>query len=183
MLENLLSDDGCSAAAASRKSLGLVYNDIGVQQVNDEQLEAAVQYFGRAIDASGASVTAAPFSNRADCLRRLDRPSEALADYERAAELAVAEPEALWQIRTRMAMLHNDAGTRLYNHAQARKAAQAFSRAIECNPRVSRFYLNRAEAAVQLSRFELARDDLLVALRLDPGNHRARTLLAGMCPS
>lgn len=181
MLEGLISNGDCEAA--SRESLGLVYNDIGVQQATDQQLDAAVHSFGRAIDASGVHVTSAPFSNRADCLRRLDRPSEALADYERAAELAAAAPEALWQIQTRMAMLHNDSGTRLYNHAQARKAAQAFSRAIECNPRVSRFYLNRAEATVQLSRFELARDDLLVALRLDPGNHRARTLLAGLCPS
>jgi len=50
-------------------------------------------------------------------------------------------------------------------------------------PQVSRFYLNRAEATLQLSRFELARDDLLVALRLDPANARARSLLAGLCPS
>ena len=81
-----------------------------------------------------------------------------------------------------MAMLHNDTGLRLYNHAQPRKAALAFSRAIECNPRVARFYLNRAEATMQLSRYELARDDLLVSLRFDPANTRARSLLASLCP-
>jgi tetratricopeptide (TPR) repeat protein len=182
VLEGVAREGGDAVAALARRSLALAYNDVGVAQAMSGQLEPAVRSFGLAIEVGGADAMAAPYANRADCFRQLQRPTDAIDDYERAAGLAAAEPELHWQIQTRMAMLHNDTGLRLYNHAQPRKAALAFSRAIECNPRVARFYLNRAEATMQLSRYELARDDLLVSLRFDPANTRARSLLASLCP-
>ena len=79
-------------------------------------------------------------------------------------------------------MVHNERGARLFNHANPRKAAVEFSRAIECNPKVAHFYTNRAEAVLRLNRFELARDDVLIALRLDPTDARAQRMLNSLCP-
>ena len=78
--------------------------------------------------------------------------------------------------------MHNERGTQLYNHAAARHAAIEFSRAIECNPRVAGFYVNRARATLELKRFDLARDDLLAALQLSPNDEQAQTLLARLSP-
>ena len=50
-----------------------------------------------------------------------------------------------------------------------RSSTLEFARAIECNPKVSHFYANRAECTLRLQRFELARDDVLAALKLVHG--------------
>ena len=68
------------------------------------------------------------------------------------------------------------------NRTQARQAALSFSRAIDCNPKVTQFYVNRAEATLALSRFELVRDDALAALKLDPSHARTKELFARLCP-
>ena len=99
-----------------------------------------------------------------------------------ALALCPHEPRERWRIQTRLAVVHNERGARLFNHANPRHAAVEFSRAIECNPKVAHFYTNRAEATLQLNRFELARDDVLIALRLDPTDARAQQMLTSLCP-
>jgi Tfp pilus assembly protein PilF len=47
---------------------------------------------------------------------------------------------------------------------------------------VAHFYVNRAMSTMQLGRYELARDDLLTALRLSPNNERAQRLIAQLSP-
>ena len=145
------------------------------------QLHAdAVLWFDRAIESDAS--TAAFYLNRADCHQTLGNASEALTDLERAKELSSHDAQTQWSIRTRLAMVHNDRGTQLYNHADARRAAVEFSRAIECNPKVARFYTNRAEAMMRLNGYTNARDDLLVALRINSNDERAQELLSSMCP-
>ena len=100
----------------------------------------------------------------------------------RAAELLAHDPARQWAVRARLAVVYNERGTKLFNHAEPRRAALEFARAIECNPRVSHFYANRAECTLRLQRFELARDDVLAALRLDPANAAARTMLKQLTP-
>merc|ERR1711918_59368 len=104
------------------------------------------------------------FLNRGDCHRSLGSINEALSDFQRAAELFTGDAKAQWQIQSRIALVHNERGTQLFNHAAARHAAVEFSRAIECNPKVSHFYINRALATMELKRYDLARDDILAAL-------------------
>ena len=99
-----------------------------------------------------------------------------------ALALCPHEPRERWRIQTRLAVVHNERGARLFNHSNPRHAAVEFSRAIECNPKVAHFYVNRAEATLQLNRFELARDDVLLALRLDPTDARAQKMLLQLCP-
>ena len=145
------------------------------------QLHAdAVRWFDRAIESD--SSTASFFLNRADCHQTLGNATEAVADLERAKELSSHDAQTQWSIRTRLAMVHNDRGTRLFNHADARRASVEFSRAIECNPKVGTFYTNRAEAMMALNGYTNARDDLLTALRLNANDERAERLLRSMCP-
>ena len=99
------------------------------------------------VDAARGRLCVAFFLNRGDCQRALGRINEALTDFERAAELLTGDTKALWGIQSRIALIHNERGTQLFNHAAARHAAVEFSRAIECNPRVPHFYTNRAQVS------------------------------------
>ena len=78
--------------------------------------------------------------------------------------------------------MHNERGAQLFNHAAARHAAVEFSRAIECNPRVASFYVNRAQATLELQRYDLAKDDILAALKLNPHDQKAQGMLRSLCP-
>ena len=42
------------------------------------------------------------------------------------------------------------------------------------------FYVNRAQATLELQRYDLARDDLLAALKLNPGDERAQSMLRSL---
>lgn len=178
-LEVAISEAGGTYPEAGQL-LVLAYNDLGVRLAQQKLHEEAVRWFSSAIDANGS--VAAFFLNRADCLHALGRTVEALADLERARDLSPHDAQTQWSIRTRLAMVHNDRGTQLFNHADARQAAVEFSRAIECNPKVAGFFVNRAEAMMQLNRYADARDDLLAALSFNADDERAQRLLSGMCP-
>lgn len=163
----------------------LTYNDLGVELAKARLHDDAVRWLDRAIEQAkevDCEPTAAFHLNRADCHRMLGHVADALADLELAREISTHDPQTQWDIRTRLALVHNDRGMQLFNHAEPRRAAVEFSRAIECNPKVAQFYTNRAEATVLLSRYELVRDDLLHALRLSPNDKRAQELLSRLCP-
>ena len=168
---------------AATRLLALTHNDLGLAAAAQQQQEEALAWFDRALSAAGQpdADRAAALANRGDCHRTCGRSAEALADYEAALELSSDRSER-WRIQTKLAVVHNERGARLFNHANPRKAAVEFSRAIECNPKVAHFYTNRAEAVLRLNRFELARDDVLIALRLDPTDARAQRMLNSLCP-
>jgi len=182
-LERAISDAGNRGAVDANASRMLIqaYNDLGVRLAKQQLHADAVRWFDRAIAAD--ETTAAFYLNRADCHQTLGNATEALNDLERAKELSSHDAQTQWSIRTRLAMVHNDRGTQLFNHADMRRAAVEFSRAIECNPKVAVFYTNRAEAMMMLNGYTNARDDLLTALRINPDETRAQRLLTSMCPS
>jgi len=151
-----------------------------VRLAGERRYSEAVSWLERAIAAD--DTVGAFFLNRGDCQRALGRINEALTDFERAAELLTSDAKALWGIQSRIALIHNERGTQLFNHAAARHAAVEFSRAIDCNPRVPQFYTNRAQATLELHRFDLARDDLLAALKLNPSDEKAQRMLDSLMP-
>mgnify|MGYP002007484854 CR=1 FL=1 len=191
---------------AATRLLGLTHNDLGLAAAARQQHAEAMAWFDLAAEPAHlpAGDRAAGLANRADCHRACGRSAEALKDYE--AALALLEPgggggdsggggedsgggggdggdaRERWRISSQLASLHNERGARLFNHANPRKAAAEFSRAIACKPKVGHFYTNRAEATLQLNCFDLARDDVLLALRLDPTDARAQRMLDSLCP-
>ena len=130
--------------------LVLTFNDLGVQLAAQKKYTDAIGWLHRAISLDGK--VGQFFLNRGDCQRALGDVDAALADFERAAELFVGDAKLQWQIQSRIALVHNERGAQLFNHAAARHAAVEFSRAIECNPRVAHFYINRAKATLELKR-------------------------------
>ena len=178
-LEAAISRGG-AAAADGRRVLSQTLNDAGVRLALAERFAEAVPWFDKAVAADGA--VGEFYLNRGDCYRSLKRLPESLVEYERAAELLSHDPAKQFAVRSRLAVVYNERGTKLFNHAEPRRAALEFARAIECNPKVSHFYANRAERTLRLQRFELARDDVLAALKLDPNNQAARSMLKQLTP-
>ena len=76
----------------------------------------------------------------AACFYRLKDLPFAIADYEEAMTLVPWD----WSVRTQLAVAHCDAGVEAFRSKQAPNALKHFTRAIECNPKVSRFYICRA---------------------------------------
>ena len=165
---------------AAQRLLVLTFNDLGVRLASKRQYADALGWLHRAaaLDQKLGPV----FLNRGDCHRALGDVDAALADFETAAELFSTDPKAQWAIQSRIAIVHNERGMQLFNHAAARQAAIEFSRAIECNPRVAHFYINRAQATLELQRYDLAKDDVLAALKLNPNDERAQRMLHSLAP-
>jgi tetratricopeptide (TPR) repeat protein len=163
-----------------QRLLGLTFNDLGVRYASKQQHADALPWLHRAV-ALDASVGQFVL-NRGDTHRALGDVEAALADYERAAERFAGDAKAQWAIQSRIALVHNERGAQLFNHAAARHAAVEFSRAIECNPRVASFYTNRAQATLELQKYDLARDDVLAALKLNPHDERAQRMLQSLTP-
>ena len=132
--------------------LFLTFNDLGVRLATRGLPRDALPWFDRAIRATDHTeeCEGAFFLNRGDCYRSLGEVDASLADFERAAELYAGDDKAQWAIQSRVALVHNERGTQLFNHAAPRHAAVEFSRAIECNPKVGAFYVNRARATLEL---------------------------------
>lgn len=126
--------------------------DRGVQAYHDGHYEQALFEFDAAI---GQNPTAAAFGNRGTALARLGALAAALADYDRAIELAPDDPAAY----INRGNVHVLAAT--YGRAIA-----DFSRAIELSPRHARAYYNRSTAR-RLAGDPRWRDDLLAAAELE----------------
>ena len=47
---------------------------------------------------------------------------------------------------------------------------------------VAAFYVNRARATLELGRFDLAKDDILAALKLQPQHEEAQRMLSSLSP-
>ena len=163
-----------------QRLLVLTFNDLGVKLASTRKFSDALGWLHRAV---ALDETLGPvFLNRGDCHRALGDIDAALTDFERAAVLFVGDAKAQWAIQSRIAVVHNERGAQMFNHAAARHAAVEFSRAIECNPRVASFYVNRAQATLELKRYDLAKDDVLAALQINPHDEKAKQLLHSLCP-
>lgn len=161
-----------------QRLLVLTFNDLGVQLAAQKKYADAIGWLHRAVSLD--ETVGQFFLNRGDCHRAMGDVESALADFERAAELFVGDAKSQWAIQSRIALVHNERGAQLFNHAAARHAAVEFSRAIECNPKVSHFYINRAKATLELKRYDLARDDILAALKLNPNDETAQRMLQSL---
>jgi tetratricopeptide (TPR) repeat protein len=160
--------------------LTLTFNDLGIALAAQGRHGEAAAWFDRAVR---ADPTVCQYHlNRGDCHKALGSVEEALADFEAAKALTNGEAAAEWDVQCRIALVHNERGTQLFNRGAARRAGVEFSRAIECNPKVAGFYTNRAQATLALRRFDLAKDDLLAALRLNPDDEAAQRMLSSLCP-
>jgi hypothetical protein len=126
--------------------------DRGVQAYHDGRYEQALFEFDAAV---GQNPTAAAFGNRGTALARLGALAAALADYDRAIELAPDDPVA-----------YVNRGNAHVLAATYGRAIADFSRAIELSPRHARAYYNRSTAR-RLAGDPRWLDDVLAAAELE----------------
>ena len=72
------------------------------------------------------------------------------------------------EARTRLALLHNMFGTRLFNRGEFLQAEVEFSMALEYNFSIPKVLVNRGNAAFHQSKFDLAFLDYKRALEMEP---------------
>ena len=136
--------------AQCERLLVLTFNDLGVKLASSRRHADALGWLDRAISQVHAHACTrsmhalhtrihpisqdptigALFLNRGDCHRSLNAIADALTDFQRAAELFSGDAKAQWHIQSRIALVHNERGTQLFNHSAARHAAVEFSRVL-----------------------------------------------------
>lgn len=95
--------------------------------------------------------------------------SQYLVNLGRAAEAVAVAREAV-DIAPNSAPAVNTLGVALLESRQPREALEKFGRAHEINPLEARYLLNSARAHSALGQMDLARDQLVKALALEPDN-------------
>lgn len=128
----------------------LVFNDMALNFKVAEDYDQAITYMNKVIEIETKWNKEKPnyrfFMNRGDIYRTICNYQFAIADYHKALDL---DPKN-WELKTRCAIIHNTIGEELYNSKQYEQAIAAFSQAIDCNPKVAQFYINRANCNFSL---------------------------------
>jgi len=114
--------------------------------------------------------------HRGDCLRALDNWTAAQQSYEDASECDDGSHRD--EIEARKALVAYHFGQAAFNSRQFALACDKFTLAVEAQPHVAEYYVNRAMSLAALGRTPEAYQDFCVVQRLDPANLRARSWLA-----
>ena len=128
---------------------------LGVLEAQKGRHEAAANLIRKALAVNSRSAEA--YSNLAHALRAINRPAEALSNYDRALALKTAYPEAL-----------NGRGNALRDLKKHDDAVASFDRALTFRPDYAEAFNNRGHALRALGRFEEALGNHERALALKP---------------
>lgn len=160
----------------AQRQLLVTYNDFSVYCYKRGFYDEAVVLLNKAI--KGEKNEVGLYLNRGDCFFKLNNLDFALADYEQALEL----DESLWSCRCRIAIVYNEQGIIAYHQKEYEKGVMKFNEAVSNNPKVGQFYIHRARCFYVLQAFQHARDDLLMAMLLDPHNIEIVPFLSRLFP-
>lgn len=160
----------------AQRQLLVTYNDFSVYCYKRGFYDEAVVLLNKAI--KGEKNEVGLYLNRGDCFFKLNNLDFALADYEQALEL----DESLWSCRCRIAIVYNEQGIVAYHQKEYEKGVMKFNEAVSNNPKVGQFYIHRARCFYVLQAFQHARDDLLMAMLLDPHNNEIVPFLSRLFP-
>ncbi|MGH0169179.1 UNVERIFIED_CONTAM: hypothetical protein FKN15_056391 [Acipenser sinensis] len=151
--------------AEAQRQLLLTYNDFAVHCFTRGFYEEAVMLLNKAIGMEKREKGL--YINRGDCFFKQRELEFALADYQQAEELDPLDRS----IKIRFAVVYSTMGQRDYESGSKYiEALENFSRAIQYNPGVSRYYEYRAKARQKLHEEHGARLDIIMSLLLDPSN-------------
>uniref|UniRef100_A0A8C8RNR0 Tetratricopeptide repeat domain 16 n=1 Tax=Pelusios castaneus TaxID=367368 RepID=A0A8C8RNR0_9SAUR len=159
-----LCEEGDAEATEAQRQLLLTYNDFAVHCYTKGFFEEGVLLLNKAL--KGEKNEKGLYVNRGDCLFRLGELTFALADYQQALELSPMD----FSLRRRVGMLLDELGLQEHKERKYQRAVHCFSGAIESNPRQPRYYLHRAKSRLFLQDVMSAKEDVIIALLLDPEN-------------
>ncbi|XP_077986778.1 uncharacterized protein LOC144441122 [Glandiceps talaboti] len=159
----------------AQRQLLLTYNDFAVECFSKGFFDEAIILLNKAI--KGEKREKGLYVNRGDCFFKQNELQFALADYHQALEL-----DQDWSIQARIANIHNEFGLLDYEDRSFQEAEARFTIAIQHNPRVAQYYVSRSKVRFMMENHGGARQDLLMALHLDPTNDDLMSLLPRLFP-
>jgi tetratricopeptide (TPR) repeat protein len=141
---------------------GRLHNLKGQAQLRMNEDDAALQSFGRAIEADPSFADA--YGNRATLLCEMERAAEAVPDFDRALQLRPNNPED-----------HCNRAGALADLGRFDEALAGFSRAIALMPGMAPAYFNRADVLRRLGRLQEALRDYDRMIELYPEHPAAHS--------
>lgn len=159
---------------AIEQDLALTFSELALEYCEVKQNNAALSCLSKAIELHPDCSTY--YIHRGDLYRQLDHVEQALHDYQKASELG-GGGQAL---DTRCSVIHFDLGLTLYNTHNHREAVLEFTKAIDMEPRIARYWKTRGLAYYQLQDFARAFKDYKQAVDLDPQDATCQKLMAGV---
>nr|XP_014341677.1 PREDICTED: tetratricopeptide repeat protein 16 isoform X2 [Latimeria chalumnae] len=162
--------------AEAQRQLLLTYNDFAVLCYTKGFYSEAIQLLTKAL--IGEKKEQGLYVNRGDCFFKMGELEFALADYQQALELELQD----WRIWSRIAAVQNVSGLQDYKERRYQQAEEKFSRAIQSNPLVPQYYLNRAKARQLLQEEVESQCDAVTTLLLDPKNEEIISHLTHIFP-
>ncbi|XP_033116705.1 tetratricopeptide repeat protein 16-like [Anneissia japonica] len=160
----------------AQRQLLLTYNDFAVECFVRGHFNEAVMLLNKAI--KGEKREKGLYINRGDCFFRLGELHFSLADYHQALELDNLD----WNVHSRIARVHFEFGQLDYEEQNYHEAEARFTLAMQHNPKVGSYYVYRAKVRFTLENQAGSRQDLLVALHLDPNHQDILALLPRLFP-
>lgn len=160
----------------AQRQLLLTYNDFAVECFTKGFYEEAIILLNKAI--KGEKSEKGLYVNRGDCFFREGNLQFAMADYQQAMELDPRDNS----IRARVAVIHNEHGVSEYNDKNYQEAESRLTLAIQHNPKMGQYYVSRARVRQVMENMSGARQDVLMALLLDPTNDEMMAILSRMFP-
>ncbi|XP_025060794.1 tetratricopeptide repeat protein 16 isoform X2 [Alligator sinensis] len=171
-----LVEVGGPASLEVQHQLLLTYNDFAVHCYTRGCFEEALLLLNKALKADKNEKGL--YVNRGDCLFQLGELSYALADYQQALELSPWD----MSLQRRVSMLLDKLGMRELRRRRYQQAESYFSNAIDCDPRLPRYFLHRAKSRMGLQEVMGAKEDVAMALLLDPADEEAMLLITSLFP-
>ncbi|CAH1785513.1 unnamed protein product [Owenia fusiformis] len=169
-------DEESSTYQESQRQLLLTYNDFAVECFTKGFYEEAIILLNKAI--KGEKREKGLYVNRGDCFFKQGEPHFSLQDYHQALEMDPSDQG----VRARVAIVHNEFGIIEYADKNYPEADSRFTLAIQNNPSVGRYYVSRARARYMMENGSGARDDILLALHLDPDNKEIFGIMSRLYP-
>ncbi|XP_062930230.1 tetratricopeptide repeat protein 16-like [Mobula hypostoma] len=160
----------------TQRQLLLTYNDFAVHCYHRGFYEEAVLLLNQSIKEEKQEKGL--YINRGDCFLKQCNLDFALLDYEQAQEL---DPED-WRIQIRIAAVNNEKGLLSHQNRNYQEAEERFTTAIEGNPCMSQYYLNRAKTRQILRHVTGSQEDAVTSLLLDIRNKQIIPLLTHLFP-
>ncbi|XP_071948194.1 tetratricopeptide repeat protein 16-like [Antedon mediterranea] len=160
----------------AQRQLLLTYNDFSVECFVRGHYNEAVVLLNKAI--KGEKREKGLYINRGDCFFRLGELNFSLADYHQALELDNLD----CNIHSRIARVHFEFGLLDYEEHNLQESEARFTLAMQHSPKVGSYYVYRAKVRFTMENQAGSRQDLLVALHLDPGHQDILALLPRLFP-
>ncbi|TPX68396.1 hypothetical protein SpCBS45565_g03147 [Spizellomyces sp. 'palustris'] len=167
-----ISDRDTSRDPEVKERIASVYNRAGIQAYQEGDLVRALSEFTTGLDHHSSDPVL--WKNRADCYLAIGNISKSLEDLVKAVEIDAQDVAC----RQRCGLLWSAVADKIFSTGDWTQSAQMWTAAIQYDPACAEYFFKRARAYHLSQKIDEAREDLEVALRLDPSSIEISALLS-----